>query len=50
MCTLAEIAEICDQILTKFWPISLNFELTLDTIFAKVANFHCCKWPNIEKI
>ena len=48
----------CDQIWRKlkiFWQIyqglfcvGKNLETNLEKICFE-ANFHCCKWPNIEK-
>ena len=55
----------CDQIWRNFAPLAKiykhlqifdslcliwqNTELTLANLWHYWVNFHCCKWPNIEK-
>ena len=37
----------------SIWPIFMslqNFEPTLKHLLLYWANFHCCKWPKIEKL
>ena len=38
------------QIFDSFFLIWQNAEPTLAILWHYWANFHCCKWPNIEKI
>ena len=42
---------------TSLWPfmklllsVWQNVELILANISCNLANFHCCKWPNIKQI